>query len=132
MSYSEVCGRLEDLSKTDRSRLTRLLGTAQLSDRKSRHAAAAYRGGSLLAVGINTTRVNSPYMETNGVPYPSEHAEEAVLRQIRDPEGTTVYVVRARRDGYPGLSRPCPRCSQLLRESGCKKVVYTVNEYPVP
>jgi len=58
----------------------------------------------------------------------SEHAEVAALRQIKDPRGVTLYVVRVRPDGSSGLSKPCPACAEYISRMGIKKVVYSVED----
>lgn len=64
----------------------------------------------------------------------SEHAEVAALRQIKNPRGITLYVVRVRTDGSSGLSKPCAACAEYISKMGIKKVVYSVEDTfePVP
>ena len=52
----------------------------------------------------------------------------AALRQIKDPRGVTLYVVRVRPDGSSGLSRPCPQCAKYISGLGIKKVIYSVDD----
>lgn len=39
--------------------------------------------------------------------------------------GATVYVVRSRRCGSTGISKPCPSCEAALRAAGVKDVYYS-------
>lgn len=80
----------------------------------------------MLSIGVNkNTMPNRHWID--GVPC-SEHAEVAALRQIKDPRGVTLYVVRVRPDGTSGLSRPCPQCAKYISELGIKKVIYSVDD----
>lgn len=58
----------------------------------------------------------------------SEHAEVAALRQIKNPRGITLYVVRVRTDGSSGLSKPCAACAEYISKMGIKKVIYSVED----
>ena len=62
---------------------------------------------------------------------PSAHAEIRVLRKAG--YGASLYVARMRKDGTPGLARPCARCLASLRPRGISRVYYTigVGEYGV-
>lgn len=60
------------------------------------------------------------------------HAEvRAILTcSVGDLSGATIYVYRERKDGTIGISRPCNRCYNFIKEKGIKKIYYTINEYP--
>lgn len=47
--------------------------------------------------------------------------------------GSIVYLVRIRRDGLLGNSKPCHNCQKALRTVGVKRVYYSIqnNEYGV-
>ena len=60
------------------------------------------------------------------------HAEtEALLPFVRHHvslAGATIYTFRQRKDGTYGCARPCPRCMQVIKMVGIKKLVYTTND----
>lgn len=77
-----------------------------------RHAALVYRGGNLVAQGVNHDEV---------------HAEVQALKKLWPDHrrGTTVLSVRMTRGGKLGMAKPCPECEEYMREAGVKKVVYS-------
>ena len=58
------------------------------------------------------------------------HAELACILGIHknDLKGCEVYVARVRKSGASALAAPCEACITLLREVGCKKVVFTISD----
>jgi len=51
------------------------------------------------------------------------HAEERLLAKIREPLHT-MLICRVMGNRSFGNSKPCPRCMQLLQESGVKRVIF--------
>jgi tRNA(Arg) A34 adenosine deaminase TadA len=63
---------------------------------------------------------------------PHHHAETRLARKLTP--NSTVWVARiARKDGSWAMARPCAGCEMRLRQSGVKRVVYTIgpNEWGV-
>jgi len=63
---------------------------------------------------------------------PDHHAETRLARKLTP--NSTVWVARiARRDGSWALARPCTGCEMRLKQSGVKRVVYTIapNEWGI-
>lgn len=116
------------MSRTDRARLDVASKIANLSDVKMRHGCAIYKGGSILAVGKNSSRTHGKFITGYNTNY-SEHAEIATLRQVnkKNLKGSVLYVSRVRRDGKEMMSRPCADCEKAILEAGIKKVVYTLH-----
>lgn len=92
------------------------------------HAAWVLKGGRVQSIGINKNRCPGKWIGSGPC---SEHAEMAALRQVNNPKGCTVFVVRQKRGTIDGmaLSRPCKNCEKALQEAGIKKVIYSTNEY---
>lgn len=90
-----------------------------------RHGAIITLGGSVQAVGINK-RTNDPYFNKNSH-WLSEHAEMAALRKCTRTKGATIFVARVNKHGEERMSRPCPKCMNLLKSAGIKKIVYTID-----
>jgi tRNA(Arg) A34 adenosine deaminase TadA len=61
------------------------------------------------------------------------HAEiDAIKNALKrvsteDLLGSTLYVVRTKKDGSEGLAKPCKGCMQAIESFGISKVVYTTN-----
>jgi pyrimidine deaminase RibD-like protein len=49
------------------------------------------------------------------------HAEARALRPHRDYKGATIYIVRL--NGRK-ISKPCPHCTQKIKEAGISEVVF--------
>lgn len=64
----------------------------------------------------------------NGIAFDS-HAEMGAIKKALDMgidlKGKTLWVIRFRKDGSIGCSKPCKYCEMLIREVGIKKVYYT-------
>lgn len=83
---------------------------------KARHrhrlGALIIKGGNVISTGWN---------------YSVNHAETVALGKIFDTniKGSTLVVVRMRRDGRLGMSFPCASCLAAIVESGISRIVYT-------
>jgi tRNA(Arg) A34 adenosine deaminase TadA len=82
--------------------------------RQHHHGAILLRNGKPIAQGHNSGRI---------------HAEHQVLNKAwrNDVTDTTLLIVRVRKDGTLGNSRPCSLCTQRLIQAGIKKVVFSNN-----
>lgn len=116
------------LSKKDRSYLSvaRYLATKSLA--RNTHGALVVKGGRVLGSGFNKNRnhptiVSPEHIKTEC----SFHAEEVAIREAGEDnvKGAVIYVARINRQGLDRDSKPCPRCSALIRRVGIKKVVFT-------
>ncbi len=58
------------------------------------------------------------------------HAEHAVLNRAwrSDIEGSTLLVIRVRKDGSLGMARPCCLCMSRIIQAGVKKVIFSNND----
>jgi pyrimidine deaminase RibD-like protein len=84
------------------------------------------KGGSVVAVGQSALK--SPPLH----PGCSRHAEEQALRRVRGlAPGCVMFVARKMRNGQIGLAKPCQHCQTLIRASGIKRVVYTVDDQTI-
>lgn len=80
--------------------------------KQHRHAAILLKGGKPVAVAHNHSHV---------------HAEHAAINRAwrTGTEGATIVVIRLRKDGTIGMSRPCEKCVNRLIQAGIKKVIYS-------
>ena len=92
--------------------------------KRHRHGAAIVApNGRVVSVGVNIrgSGFSSQF---------SYHAEEmAIIRAARKggiPRFSSLLVARLKSDGEWGLSQPCDRCDMVIRESGIKRVEYTL------
>lgn len=62
-------------------------------------------------------------------PYKALHAEVDCLVGLNfsETKGSTAYTYRETKNGKLALARPCEFCNWILKMSGVKKVIYTVN-----
>lgn len=88
-----------------------LLKSATKSDYKSRHSAMILKHGRPLAVAHN---------------FRGRHAEERVIQKVGEAaHGATLLSFRLKKDGLPGLAKPCHACSAFIRSAGLKRVWFT-------
>lgn len=105
--------------------MNRAIAFAKESTERHKHACLIVRGGSLQAFGINSNR-NIPGI-VQEIDDLAIHAEIAALKVCNRTDDAVAYIARVNARGKPGMSRPCPKCMQALKEAGIKKIVYTVN-----
>ena len=72
---------------------------------------------------------NHPSMCPDPKTQSSTHAEHAALKALRgvNLKGAVAYVARIYKNGEPAMSQPCPRCTQLLRDAGIRKMIWTLS-----
>lgn len=99
---------------------------AAASDHKGDHklCALVVWKNEVLSVGYNQHKTHPISADTK---LQQLHAEMHALLRCPDPEGADVIVVRAKASGRPGLARPCAVCEGILRRSGVRRVLYTID-----
>lgn len=124
------------LSKKDQSYLSVARYLATKSSARNTHGAIIVKGGRVLSAGYNKNRnhpkiVSPEHIKTKC----SFHAEEVAIREAGEGNlrGAIIYVARVNRQGLDRDSKPCSRCSALIKRVGIKRVVFTaeVGEYYV-
>lgn len=104
----------------------------ELALRQARASRCRFRVGAVLAsknrvfAASPNKRRNSPVVDFR---HSTFHAEEAVLRQVRDTAGREIYVARVNARAEPALARPCPRCLALLGRAGIGRAFYTIDAH---
>ena len=88
-------------------------------------AALIVRKNRVLAVGYNNPKTH-PLAKTK---MKQLHAECSAIIKCNpiDLYGSEIVVVRARRDGKVGMARPCMACARLIKQTGLKRVHYTID-----
>jgi len=83
-----------------------------------RHGAVLERGGTIVALGVNSAWKSAGKRST--------HAEVAALMKAgKNSHGCDLYVARVNQAGEPALSRPCPACASVLKTYGIRNVYHT-------
>jgi len=123
-------------SKKDRHWFRLALNAAESSMCKFQHGAVIVNSGKPISVGVNLPK----FRRLDSITYDADFDKEAERRRSRQEtthaeahcvlkvrgnlRGTTLYSARLRKDGYPGLSKPCASCRQIIELSGITTVVF--------
>jgi tRNA(Arg) A34 adenosine deaminase TadA len=117
------------------SRLIRIAGTKSHSIRSSRHSAILVRRGSVIKIGWNklkTHPLQAQFAKNAGLPEKIFlHAETDVIIKminqygLKSVSGCELYLIRLKKDGTVGTSKPCPSCAGLIDYFGIDKVYHT-------
>ena len=84
--------------------------------------------GKIVAVGFNVQKTHPKFAD--GFKSYSIHAEvSAIIRSRTNLIGSTIYVYREVA-GIPAMACPCKRCMSIIIESGIKRIIYSVGDYP--
>lgn len=87
---------------------------------KDKHGAVIVKGNKILALGTNRM---CTHPESDKWKKKTLHAEQRVLIRLgAGAKGATLYSARFHEQS---ISKPCEMCSELLREAGIHKVVYS-------
>lgn len=127
-----------DITKQDRSYLNCAKNVSNLSNHpKYKIGCVLVYGHKVISSGYNSNTKTVPLQaKVDSAHFNCEcsgkvHAEtETLLYYIRhhiDLSGGTLYTYREKKDGSNGCARPCPRCMQLIKMVGIKKLVYTTD-----
>lgn len=95
---------------------------------KIRVGAVLVRHGKPISVGFNRTKTHRKSAD-HALTIHAEHSA-LIAANGANLQGATVFVYREDKQGKPRLARPCKNCMRLLREKGCKTMIYTTVEYP--
>jgi hypothetical protein len=111
---------------------TSLLSVIPMKNHRTRlHIAILQNRGKLLAIATNAIGSRS-----KGAGYSERtiHAERAVLKKVGNVsllKGATMTVIRIKKDGSIGYSKPCHSCSmhlnKCMKEYGLRKVYYSTH-----
>lgn len=86
------------------------------------------KGNRILSYGVNSSKTHPM---ARG-PFNALHAEHQAICNalIAQTRGATLYVYRETRDGNSANSKPCLRCTELLKLAGVKDVYFSSKEWP--
>lgn len=100
---------------------------AELSQESNKHGAVVVKAGKIVSRGFNKfkndpKRIPEQFIKSHC----SRHAEWVAIKSAGcNIKGADIYVARINNQGVDRMSKPCPACSSLIRESGIKRVFYT-------
>jgi tRNA(Arg) A34 adenosine deaminase TadA len=112
------------LSRNER-RFLNLVSHASVGSQHPRWKVAAVlvRSGTPVATAVNRARNSPAQVPVADVGY---HAEHRAMRSAPGRcRGATMFVGRVRRDGSPGLAKPCAACVAAMALAGISTVVWT-------
>ena len=105
---------------------------------KARLGAVLIYKGKVMSVGWNSTKTSPLQRQLNcyrgynvdaSEAHNTLHAEVACLTKARDLDidwgRASIFVYRIKKDGSPGMSRPCKGCQALIKSMGIKNVYYS-------
>lgn len=115
------------LSKRDKAYLNVARYFATKSSARNTHGAVIVKGGRVVGTGFNRNRNHPMIVSPERIKTDcSTHAEESAIRDAGyDVKNAVIYVARVNRHGEDRDSEPCPRCLNLINQSGIKRIVYT-------
>lgn len=127
------------LSKREMAYFNSAKSISELSDHRCKLGCVIVDGHRIISSGHNSKtkfhRIQSeldnkffPGYENKGPVHAEVSALIPLIKRRVDLSGTTLYVYRENKDGKLAMSRPCPRCMQLIKEQGIKKICYTTND----
>ena len=99
---------------------------------KHQLGAVIVSGGSIISKGFNQIRHSSKLKEHAKVDE-TLHAERDAIIKIKNKKklfGSTIYIYREHKNGNPANAKPCIFCHEMIKASGIKKAIYTIETFP--
>jgi deoxycytidylate deaminase len=115
------------LSNKDNAYISVARYFATKSKSRNTHGAVVVKGGRVLGTGWNKDRNPPSVIDSGRIKQDcSYHAEEVAIREAgQNLKGAVIYVARVNKNGEDRDSKPCIKCSGLIKNAGIKKVIYT-------
>src|SRR6056300_1971880 len=115
------------LSNKDKAYISVARYFATKSKSRNTHGAVVVKGGRVLGTGWNKDRNPPSVIDIDRIKQDcSYHAEEVAIREAgQNLKGAVIYVARVNKNGEDRDSKPCIKCSGLIKNAGIKKVIYT-------
>jgi deoxycytidylate deaminase len=124
------------MTKSERAYFNAAKAVSELSDHRVKVGCVVVNKHRIIGSGFNSnTKCHKVQAlldkEIFGCECPGKlHAEVATLlpliRDGVDLSKGSIFVYREHRDGTIACSRPCARCERLIKQSGIKKIYFTV------
>jgi len=124
------------MTKRERAHFGAAKAISELSDHRVHIGAVITMGSRIISSGHNSQhkchalQVKLDKEMFGGESHGPLHAEvDALLPLIRkgvDLSNASLYVYREHKNGVLACARPCARCEKLIRQTGIKRIFYTV------
>ena len=127
------------ISKTERAYFNAAKAISKLSDHKQKLGCVVVSNHHIISSGHNSAtkchrlqaEIDKKYFKEDCHLGPIHAEMDALIPLIKNKTflaNSTVYVYREHKDGNVAMARPCPRCFQLIKSCGIKKIKYTTEE----
>ena len=124
------------MTKRERAHFGAAKAVSELSDHRCKIGCVVTMGSRIVSSGHNSqSKCHGLQVKLDKEMFGGEsrgpiHAEvDALLPLIRrgaDLSNASLYVYRQYKNGGLACARPCARCEKLIRQSGIKRIFYTV------
>lgn len=129
---------MNNMSKTDRSFFKSAKSIAELSDHRCKIGCVIVDKHRIISSGHNSNtkchpiqyNIDTKFFECNcnGKIHAETDALIYLMKIKYDCSRATLYTYREYPDGSLAMSRPCPRCMQLIKQAGISRIKYTTTE----
>lgn len=129
---------MAQLSKTDRSFFKAAQSISLLSDHRCRVGCVIVDKHRIISSGHNSNtkchaiqaRLDTKHFNCfcTGKLHAETSAIIPLLKTRQSYHGATLYTYREYQDGCLAMSRPCPRCMELIKQLGITKLKYTTTD----
>lgn len=130
---------MDSFSRREKAFFGAAQSISTLSDHKFRIGAVIVDKHRIISSGCNSnTKCHPLQMKLDKQMFPEHscngklHAEVAaiipLLKYNIDLSRATLYTYRELKNGERALARPCPRCMQLIKSVGIKRIRYTTQD----
>jgi deoxycytidylate deaminase len=110
---------------------SRFIDLAIRAAKKSSHpqhriGSVLVKGNKVLSFGFNELKTHPRSTH----PWKSIHSEFATILGLdrTEIEGSTIYVVRVRKDGTLGMAKPCEFCYKMLTNLNLYSIIYSTDK----
>lgn len=124
------------MTKRERAHFGAAKAVSELSDHKCKIGCVVTMGSRIVSSGHNSqskchgiqAKLDKEMFgcESNGPIHAEVDALLPLIRRGVDLSNAALYVYRQHKDGELACARPCARCEKLIRQSGLKRIFYTV------
>lgn len=85
------------------------------------------KGGAVQSIGWNIKKSDPLFLDDHS--NCSVHCEVHALRQMNyKAHGCIMFIARQLKGGGIGLAKPCANCQVIIKDSGIKRVTFTIDD----
>lgn len=127
---------VDGLSKKEKAYFMAAKAVSTLSNHKQKLGCVIVDGHKIISSGHNSqtkchsiqATIDKKFFQMDNCKGPIHAELDALLPLMRrkyNLSGATVYVYRQNKSGSPAMAHPCPRCMEIIKACGIKKLKYT-------